>query len=172
MEIEGASYLYTLALLAITYGGFAALFMLFRENLRDTLVAYDAFLIRAVIQKSFIVAFCAMLPPLLSFAAIPHETVWQLSSLVAGLMQALWLIAWMARRMRVKGVPTSTLLILNLSAQVLTSIYLFVGASGKAFHAGPGHFMIGVTLILAWSCIAYQEAIVFLLQRDIAEKVR
>jgi hypothetical protein len=32
--------------------------------------------------------------------------------------------------------------------------------------------MIGVTLILACSCIAYQEAMVFLLQRDIAEKVR
>src|SRR5579885_3068192 len=135
MEIEGASYLYTLALLAITYGGFAALFMLFRDNLRGAMVAYDAFLIRAVIQKAFIVAFCAMLPPLLAFAEVSHAAAWRLASAGTALLQICWLIAWVARRVKVKGVPTSKLLIANLSLQVLNAIYLLVGASGKVYPA-------------------------------------
>ena len=170
MEIAGAGYLYTLALLAITYGGFAALFMLFRENLGDRMMQYDAFLIRGVIQKGFIVVACSMLPPLLAYSDIPQTVIWRLSSLAAGILQAIWLISWVARRMQVKGLPTSVFLVINLSLQVLTSIYLLLGASGLFFPAGPGHFLIGVTLILVWSGIAYQEGIVFLLQGGSGKK--
>jgi hypothetical protein len=132
----------------------------------------DAFLIRAVIQKAFIVAACAMLPPLLASFDIAHPQVWRMSSAVAGLLQAGWLVSWLARRTRVKGMPTSKMLMANLSAQAAISVYLLIGASGTLFPAGPGHFLAGVSLILVCSGIAYQEAIVFLLQRDLEERGR
>jgi hypothetical protein len=172
MELPGSSYLYTLALLAITYGGFAALFMLFREKLHGELVHYDAFLIRGVVQKGFIVAACSMMPPLLAYCDLSHPTIWRLSSLAAGGLQALFLVTWISRRRVVKGVPTSKWLALNLFLQLLTAAYLIVGATGKAFEPGPGPFLIGVTLILVLSCIAYQEALVFLLQGDRSKERR
>jgi hypothetical protein len=170
MEIPGSSYLYTLALLAITYGGFAALFMLFREKLPGELVHYDAFIIRGVVQKAFIVAACSMLPPLLAYCDLSHPTIWRLSSLVAGVLQGLFLVTWLSRRRVVKGIPTSKWLALNLFLQLLLAAFLIVGATGKAFEPGPGPFLIGVTLILVLSCIAYQEALVFLLQGDRSKK--
>ncbi len=164
MDLPGSSYLHTLALLAVTYGGFAALCMLFREKLRGEMMHYDAFLIRGVVQKGFIVTACSMLPPLLAYTDLSHPTIWRLSSLVAGVLQALFLVTWVARRRVVTGVPTSKWLVVNLFLQLLTAVYLLLGATGLFFQAGPGHFLIGVTLILFLSGIAYQEALVFLLQ--------
>ena len=172
MELPGSGYLYTLALLAITYGGFAALFMLFREKARGEMMHYDAFLIRGVVQKGFIVAACAMLPPLLGYCDLSQSTIWRVSSLIAGVLQALFLVTWISRRRAVKGVPTSKWLVLNLSFQLLTAIFLIVGATGKVFEPGPGPFLIGVSLILFLSCIAYQEALVFLLEGDRSKEKR
>lgn len=166
MEIAGREYLYNLALISITYGGFAALFTLFRERLNRRMAAYDAFLIRAVIQKGFIVTGCALLPPLLASLEISHAAAWQISSFAAGFLQALWLWSWLSRRMRVRGLPTSRPLVINLSLQVAVSVYLLLGASGYAYAAGPAHFMIGVTAILFLSAFAYQEAVVVLLESD------
>ena len=172
MEIPGSSYLYTLALLAITYGGFAALVMLFGEKLPGEWVNYDAFVIRGVVQKAFIVAACSMLPPLLAYCDLSHPTIWRLSSLVAGVLQALYLVTWLSRRRAMKGIPTSKWLALNLILQLLLAAFLTVGATGKAFEPGPGPYLIGVTLMLVLSCIAYQEALVFLLQVDQGKKRR
>ena len=163
MELPGSSYLYTLALLAITYGGFAALFMLFREKLRGEMVHYDAFLIRGVVQKGFIVAVCSMIPPMLAFCELSHSTVWRLSSLIAGVLQALFLVAWIGRRRRVIGIPSSKWLVLNLFLQSLTAAFLIIGATGKFFEPGAGPYLIGVSLILFLSAFAYQEALLFLL---------
>lgn len=172
MELPGSNYLYTLALLAITYGGFAALFMLFREKLPGELVNYDAFIIRGVVQKAFIVAACSMLPPLLAYCDLSQSAIWRLSSLVTGALQALFLVTWLSRRRVVKNIPTSKWLALNLFLQLLVAAFLIVGATGKAFEPGPGPFLIGVTLILVLSCVAYQEALVFLLQGDQIRKRR
>jgi hypothetical protein len=172
MELAGSSYLYTLALLAITYGGFAALFMLFRQSFGGQILPYEAFLIRGVVQKGFIVAACSMLPPLLAFCDLSHVTIWRLSSLIAGVLQALFLVTWITQRRVVTEIPTSNWLALNLFFQLLTAVFLIVSATGIFFEAGPGPFLIGVTLILFLSGIAYQEALVFLLQDSVAKKRR
>jgi len=163
MELPGSGYLYTLALLAITYGGFAALFMLFRQELAGRMIDYEAFLIRGVVQKGFIVAACSMVPPLLAYFDLAHSTIWRVSSLIAGALQVLFLATWVARRRTVSDIPTSKWLTLNLLLQLVTAIFLFVGATGLLFAAGPGAFLVGVTAILFLSGIAYQEALVFLL---------
>jgi hypothetical protein len=172
MEIAGAGYLYTLALLSITYAGFAALFMLFRQEQGGRMAEYDAFLIRGVVQKGFIVTACSMLPPLLAYCDLPLDKVWRLSSFSAGALQVLFLINWVTRWVRTKGLPTSPWLMVNLGLQALNALYLFVGASEQFFPAGPGHFLIGVSLILFLSGIRYQEALVFLLQDRPAKKRR
>ena len=68
--------------------------------------------------------------------------------------------------------PTSAGLVFNLVAQLLTAGFLLAAASGEFFAAGPGAFMIGVTLILFLSAIAYQEALIFLLRGDAGKSRR
>ena len=163
MELPGSNYLYTLAALAITYSGFAALFMLFRENLAGKKLEYGAFLIRGVVQKGFIVAACSMLPPLLFFVGLPQSAIWRLSSMVAATLQGLFLLTWVGQRRKVKGIPTSNWLLANLFLQFMTAFFLMLNAIGVFAEAGPGPFLIGVTLILGLSAIAYQEALIYLL---------
>jgi len=172
MELPGSAYLYTLATLAITYGGFAALFMLFRHDLDGRLAHYDAFVVRGVVQKGFVVAASAMLPPLLFYCGLPQPLAWRIACAAAGLLQALCLLTWIPRRHAVKDVPTSAGLVFNLVAQLLTAGFLLAAASGEFFAAGPGAFMIGVTLILFLSAIAYQEALIFLLRGDAGKSRR
>jgi hypothetical protein len=162
-EITGAGYLYTLALLALTYAGFAALFILFRQDLRGNLVQYDAFLIHAVVQKGFIVAGCAMLPPLLSYAGLRPDVIWRVSSVVAAALQLLFLFSWVRRRRRLKGLPTSASLSVNLAAQCLLSVGLLISAAGWGYPSQLADFLIGLTAILFLSVFAYQEALVFIL---------
>jgi hypothetical protein len=163
IEIPGAAYLYTLATLAISYAGFAALFILFRQDLRGKLVHYDAFLIQAVVQKGFIVAGCAMLPSLLTYAEVRTALIWKISSAVAGILQLLFLLGWIRRRRRIKGLPTTPPLVINLAAQVVLGIGLLFAAAGIAYPSELAVFLVGVTAILFLSIFAYQEALVFLL---------
>jgi hypothetical protein len=55
---------------------------------------------------------------------------------------------------------------------LLTAIFLLVSATGMLFEAGPGAFMVGVTLILLWSGVAYHEALIFLLEGSSTKKRR
>ncbi|MGH7015371.1 MAG: hypothetical protein ACREEL_14695, partial [Stellaceae bacterium] len=131
---------------------------------------YDAFLIRGVIQKAFIVTACSMTPPLLGFWGLSHLTVWRISCLIAGILQLLFLASWIGRRRRVKGIPTSSWLVINLFLQLLTAAFLLIASSGFVFEAGVGPFLTGVTAILFLSGLAYQEAVVFLVHGAPAKK--
>ena len=54
MELPGTSYLYTIATLSITYAGFAALIVIFRQIIGGGVSNYDIFVIRSVLMRSFI----------------------------------------------------------------------------------------------------------------------
>src|SRR4051812_16977069 len=104
-----------------------------------------------------------MLPPLLGYADVRLGLIWKISSGVAGFLQLLFLIGWLWRRRKIKGLPTTAPLIINLAAQGLLSIALLVAAAGFVYPSEIAAFLMGVTAILFLSVFAYQEALVFLL---------
>ena len=56
MELPGSTYLYTLATLAITYAGFAALIAIFRQIIGGGVSNYDVFSnFGTILMRSFIV---------------------------------------------------------------------------------------------------------------------
>jgi hypothetical protein len=105
MELPGSSNLYTLATISITYAGFASLVVIFRQILGGGISSYEVFFIRAVLARSFMVAACAMLPPLLALFNLPHSTIWRVSSLIAAFLQGLFVFTWRARRRAVTDRP-------------------------------------------------------------------
>ena len=70
MELPGSNYLYTIITVSITYAGFAALLMIFRQIIGGGMSSYDVYLIRTVLMRSFIVAISAMMPPLLALPGV------------------------------------------------------------------------------------------------------
>ncbi len=67
MELRGASYLYTLATLMITFAGFAALLLIIRQGAGAQLSVLDRFITRTVVGHLFILTAGALSPVLLSF---------------------------------------------------------------------------------------------------------
>jgi hypothetical protein len=81
MELPGASYLYTIATVSITYAGFAALVVIFRQIIGGSVSRYDVFVIRSTLMRSFIVVLSAMLPAALALFDLSQSTIWRISSL-------------------------------------------------------------------------------------------
>ena len=85
MESPGTTYLYTLALLGMTFMGFAAIVMLLRQTLGRHLRAFDVLFARVYMEFALIVSMGAMLPPLLMLWELPIGAVWRLSSGLVGI---------------------------------------------------------------------------------------
>jgi hypothetical protein len=57
MELPGSGYLYTIATLSITYAGFAALIVIFRQIIGGGVSSYDVFVIRSILMRSLLLLF-------------------------------------------------------------------------------------------------------------------
>jgi hypothetical protein len=82
MELPGVSYLYALATVSITFVGFSALLLVFRETIGSRMTGYDSYFMLSFMQAGFIVTAGGLLPQLLAFYDMSHTLVWQASSLI------------------------------------------------------------------------------------------
>ena len=67
MDLTGASFLYTLAALMITFAGFSALLLGIRQAAGIQPSPLDRYLAKTALTQLFTLAAGALLPPLLSF---------------------------------------------------------------------------------------------------------
>ena len=82
MELPGANYLYALATVSVTFVGFSALLLVFRETIGGRMTGYDSYFALSFMQAGFIVAAGGLLPQLLAFYEMSHTSVWRASSLI------------------------------------------------------------------------------------------
>jgi hypothetical protein len=172
MELPGSAYLYALATISITYAGFAALIVVFRQTTTGKLTSYDLFFVRSVLLRSFIVIVCAMLPPVLALFDLPHPTIWRISSLIAGLLQAVFVLTWPLRRRSISDVPITKWILIQNGLILLTAIYLLSTAFDIFFKPASGPFAIGLSIFLYLSFTSYLISLEVLLRGYSKEKRR
>ena len=105
MEVKGAALLYTLATLAVTFAGFAALLVIIRQSAGSSLSVLDRFLTRTVVSHLSAVAAGALLPPILALYDLPEPLVWKLSALLFGMPLMVMLLTFGQRRRAATGTP-------------------------------------------------------------------
>jgi hypothetical protein len=154
MELPGTNYLYTIATLSITYAGFAALIVIFRQVIGGKISNYDIFMIRAVLLRSFIVTCSALLPPALVLFGLSHSVIWRISSIIAALLQALFALSYRMRRSALKEAPPTWALVIH-GLGMLTAIGLLLNALGAFGTPASGPFVISITAFLFFSFYAY-----------------
>ena len=154
MELPGTIYLYTIATLSITYAGFAALIVIFRQAIGGNISNYDIFMIRAVLLRSFIVTCSALLPPALVLFGLSHSVIWRISSIIAALLQALFALSYRMRRSALKEAPPTWALVIH-GLGVLTVIGLLLNALGAFGTPASGPFVICITAFLFFSFYAF-----------------
>src|SRR5262245_22252276 len=98
MELPGANYLYALATISITFVGFSALLLVFRQTIGGKMTSYDSYFTLAFMQVGFIVTAGGLLPQLLAFFEMTHTSVWRASSAIMAIPVFLFVATTPRRR--------------------------------------------------------------------------
>jgi len=163
MELPEISYLYTMAILGMTFIGFSAIVMLLRQTLGSHLRAFDALFARIYMEFGLIVSGGAMLPPLLMFWELPTVAVWRLSSGLVGVPLLVIALTYPARRRAASGEPTPRYVRANVAIIVLISLTLLIAATGVLHERSGPAFLAALTAFFIFAVSAWLRALKLIL---------
>ena len=103
MEVKGATLLYTLAGLMITFAGFSALLLAVRPAAGARLSLLDRYLAKTVMTYIFVLTAGALLPALLSLYDIQETWIWRVSGVLFALPMLSLQMTYPRRRRKVVG---------------------------------------------------------------------
>jgi hypothetical protein len=131
MEFKGASLLYTLAGLMITFAGFSALLLTLRPTAGGRLSLLDRYLARTVMTYVFVLTAGALLPTLLALYDVPEKWIWRASGVLFGLPMLSLQVTYPRRRRKAvgEGPPPPIFAVLVVCGSTATLAMLaYVGA--------------------------------------------
>src|SRR5215469_778367 len=168
MDLPGATYLFTLAALSVTFVGFSALVIVFRQTMGGDMSRVEILITRIFIQLGFMVTASAMLPPLLALFDLQHAPIWRIASLTAAIPSFVFAVTYPARRRAASGVATPLLIWLDIAVMLVAVAVLVWNCVGIGITPGPGPFAAALTIILFLSGFAYLQALRMLLRHHLS----
>ena len=137
MEVKGATLLYTLAGLMITFAGFSALLLTLRPAAGARLSLLDRYLAKTVMTYIFVLAAAALLPALFALYDIPEKWIWRGSGVLFALPMLSLQVTYPHRRRKVVGTsppPAIIAVFVVLGSAVTLAMlgYVFVGLQYSA----------------------------------------
>ena len=103
MEVKGATLLYTLAGLMITFAGFSTLLLALRPAAGARVSLLDRFLAKTVMTHIFVLTAGALLPSLFALYDIEEEWIWRGSAVLFALPMLSLQVTYPLRRRKVAG---------------------------------------------------------------------
>src|SRR5580658_3024456 len=103
MEVKGATLLYTLAGLMITFSGFSALLLILRPAAGVKWSMLDKYLARTVMTYIFVLTGGALLPPLFALYDIQETWNWRVSAVLFALPMLFLQVTYPRRRRKAIG---------------------------------------------------------------------
>ncbi|HLW48020.1 MAG TPA: hypothetical protein VKW09_09675 [bacterium] len=159
MEPAGSTYLYALAAVSITFVGFSALLVIFRQARGDALTKYESYFVLSFILPGFIVTGGALLPSVFALYGLPVPTVWRLSSAVGAIPILFFVATLPGRRQAATSAPMPRYVRVLSALQLLIALYLIANAIGEPAPAGIGPYAAAMTALLFTTAIAYVVAL-------------
>jgi hypothetical protein len=137
MEVKGATLLYTLAGLMITFAGFSALLFVVRQAAGARLSLLDRYLAKTVMTHIFVLTAAALLPALFALYDIQEKWIWRGSGVLFALPMLFLQVTYpRRRRMAVgKGPPLAIFAVFVLFGSAVTLAmlgYVLVGLQYSA----------------------------------------
>ncbi len=169
MELAGTEYLYALATVAITFVGFSALLLVFRQSIGGGVTRYDAYFTLSFIQPGFIVTAGALLPPLAALCGLGEATAWRVGSALTALPVFLFVVTVPARRHQAVDEPLPIYVKTLLALQGLAGLILIANAIGRPFPSGPGPHAVAITGMLVTTGIAYLRALAISIHKPLSQ---
>ena len=166
MELKGASFLYTLAALMVTFAGFSALLLIIRQVAGANLSVLDRFLARTTIGHLMVLTAGALLPPLLALYDIPDLWIWKASAVVFGLPMLTLLLTFRRRRLASTGKPPPTIVqiaFIGLSSAATAIAMAFILGN---FSHPAGAYLTALTIDFFSLAFAFITALEVVLQQQ------
>ena len=159
MELPGVSYLYGLATISVTFVGFSALLLVFRQTIGGRMTSYDSYFTLSFMQVGFIVTAGGLLPQLLAFFEMSHTAVWRGSSAIMTIPIFLFVATTPGRRRAATKEPVPSYVGLLLLLQFLAGACLLLNAVGWPLPPNLALFALSLTVMLFTTGIAYLIAL-------------
>jgi len=167
MEADTSDYLYTVAILGMTFIGFSAIVMMLRQTVGLKLRPFDALFAHVYMEFGLIISMGAMLPPLLRFWELHPLMVWQASSVLVGVPLLLFGLTYPARRRAASGEPTPIYVRVNVSIVILISLVLLANASGVFADRAGATFLTALTVFMIFAVATWLRALNLILTRKL-----
>jgi hypothetical protein len=137
MEVRGATLLYTLAGLMITFAGFSALLLALRPAAGARLSLLDRYLAKTVMTYIFVLMAGALLPVLFALYDVQEQWIWRDSGVLFALPMLSLQVTYPRRRLQAvgKGPPPAVFAVFVVvgSAVTLTMLgYVLAGLEHSA----------------------------------------
>jgi len=166
MELPGANYLYALATISVTFVGFSALLLVFRETIGGRMTRYDSYFTLSFMQAGFIVTAGGLLPHLFAFYGMSETSVWKAASAIMAIPIFLFVANTPRRRRTATKEPAPFYVRLLLLLQFLAGAYLLLNAAGWPAPPQLAPFAVALTAMLFTTGIAYLIALAHALCGD------
>jgi hypothetical protein len=137
MEFTGATYLYTLAGLMITFAGFSSLLLAVRPAAGAKLSLLDRYLARTVMSYIFVLTAAALLPALLALYDLPEPRIWRSAAVLFAVPMLSLQVTYPRRRRKVvgSGPPPAVLAVFVVLGSAVTLLMLGYVLTGAAYAA-------------------------------------
>ena len=132
----------SLATLSITFVGFSALLIFFRQTVGGPMSKYDNYFVLTFIQTGFIVAIGSIIPQAAQAYPVSPETAWRISSILIAIPLFLFVATLPRRRRIVTGMPMPFGIRIPWAFQWLAALLFVANAVGKplrGLHRAVGH---------------------------------
>ena len=172
MEIKGATLLYTLAALMITFAGFSSLLLSLRPATGARLTRLDRYLAQTVMTYIFILTAGALLPAILSLYGIEEKAIWRISGLVFGLPMLGLQVTYPQRRIRVvgEGPPPSIFAVLVVLGSATTLAMLGYISLGLEYAAAV--YITALTIDFFTVIFGFMVALEVIMQQPVDQPER
>src|SRR5271169_1025159 len=137
MELKGATLLYILAGLMITFAGFSTLLLTLRPAAGARLSLLDRYLAKTVMTYIFVLTAAALLPALLALYDIQETSIWRWSGVLFALPMLSLQVTYPLRRRKAvgKGAPPAIYAVLVVIGSAVTLALLVYIVAGLPYSA-------------------------------------
>ena len=157
MDLPGATYLFGLAGLSISFVGFSSIAIAFLKATENEMSEEAFEIIRVFLTNGIIAAAFSLLPLLMRLLGLSFDPVWRLSSALLAIVGLISLATRIRLRLRVKSWPVPLRILVNWTINVLVSVLLGLNAAGVFFDPYVGPYAAGVTWQAAIAPIIFAE---------------
>ncbi|MGD0719518.1 MAG: hypothetical protein ABR970_00525 [Roseiarcus sp.] len=167
MEIKGATLLYTLAGLMITFAGFSALLLALRPAAGAKLSLLDTYLAKTVMTYIFVLIAGALLPALFALYDIPEEWIWRDVAVLFALPMLSLQVTYPHRRRKAigKGPPPAVFAVFVVLGSAVTLAMLAYVLAGLRYSAAA--YSTALTIDFFTVVFGYLMALEVILQQPL-----